>query len=38
MLSVELDLTEWTDGPDASGRLDLGLATTPTDPELLQSG
>lgn len=38
MLSVELDLTEWTDGTDTLGGFDLGLATTPTDAELLHSG
>lgn len=38
VLSVELDLTEWTDGTDALGGFDLGLATTPTDAELLHSG
>ena len=36
VLSVELDLTEWTDGADTLV-FDLGLATTPTDAELLHS-
>lgn len=35
MLSVELDFTESTDGTGAFGGFDLGLAVTPTDPELL---
>lgn len=38
VLSVELDLTEWTDGTDARGGVGLGLAMTPTDAELLPSG
>lgn len=37
MLSVELDLTEWTDGSEARGGLDLVLVTPPTDAELLHS-
>lgn len=37
VLSVELDLTEWTDGTDARGGVGLGLAMTPTDAELLPS-
>lgn len=38
VLSVELDLTEWTDGTDLLGGLDLSLAAAPTDAELLHSG
>lgn len=38
VLSVELDLTEWTDGTDALGGFDLTLAMPPTDAELLHSG
>lgn len=38
VLSVELDLTESTNGTEALGGLDLGLATAPTDAELLHSG
>ena len=38
VLSVELDLTERTDGTDALGGFGLGLAMTPTDAELLPSG
>lgn len=38
VLSVELDLTEWTDGTDALGGFDLSLAMPPTDAELLHSG
>lgn len=37
VLSVELDLTERTEGTNALGGLGLGLATTPTDAELLAS-
>lgn len=37
VLSVELDLTDRTDGTDTSGGSDLGLATTPTEAELLHS-
>lgn len=37
VLSVELDLTEWTDGNEALGGLGLGLAGAPTDAELLHS-
>lgn len=38
VLFVELDFTEWTDGTDVLGGLDLGLATPHTDAELLHSG
>lgn len=38
VLSVELDLTEWTDGTDALGGFDLSLAMAPIDAELLHSG
>lgn len=37
VLSVELELTEWTEGKDALGGWDLLLATPPTDAELLHS-
>lgn len=37
MLSVELDLTEWTNSPEALGGLDLVLLAPPTDAELLHS-
>lgn len=37
VLSVELDLTERTDGNEALGGLDLGLAGAPADAELLHS-
>ena len=38
VLSVELDLTESTDGTDSLGGCNLGLATTPAEAELLHSG
>lgn len=38
VLSVELDLTEWTDGNDARGGFNLGLAAAPAEAELLHSG
>lgn len=37
VLSVELELTEWTEGKEALGGLDLLLAASPTDAELLHS-
>lgn len=37
VLSVELDLTEWTEGKEALGGAGLGLATALTDAELLHS-
>lgn len=37
MLSVELELTEWTEGKEALGGLDLVWAMPPTDAELLHS-
>lgn len=37
MLSVELELTEWTEGKEALGGWDLILAPAPTDAELLHS-
>lgn len=37
VLSVELELTEWTEGKEALGGSDLVLATPPTDAELLHS-
>lgn len=37
MLSVELELTEWTEGKEALGGWDLVLAPAPTDAELLHS-
>lgn len=37
VLSVELDLTERTDGTDVLGGLVWGFVTTPTDAELLHS-
>lgn len=37
VLSVELELTEWTEGKVALGGLDLVLATPLTDAELLHS-
>lgn len=37
VVSVELDWTEWTEGKETLGGLDLGLAKPPTDAELLHS-
>lgn len=37
VVSVELDWTEWTEGKEALGGLDLDLAKPPTDAELLHS-
>lgn len=38
VLSVELDLTEQTDGTNALGGFDLGLVITPIEAEWLHSG
>lgn len=38
MLSVELDLTDRTDGIAALGKFSLSFGSTPTDAELLHSG